>query len=150
MTSHYRPRRVIKKLRDAFPAEWRGDGGGQAAAGEMVARNQREWEEMWKANFGHLRPLPKIPRLPPGKMAIAIFAGKTDARSHISVTGIGDSGGATTVRWKETPGSGPRCAGHKFQPYLLKFIEKTGNTVAFVREQTPPPASPAPKGPQPA
>lgn len=151
MGSSRRPRRVIKKLRSAFPAEWHSDKSNQSEPGQYAVKNQRDWEKLWKAAFGHMEPLPKIPKLPPGKMAIAIFAGKTDKRARISVTAINEGPGKTIVHWQSNDNVQKNDEGKTFQSCLLKLIDKTTNKVVFTEkpsiEQPAPPVPP--KGPRP-
>lgn len=156
MGSSRRPRRVIKKLRSAFPAEWHSDKSNQAEPGQYAVKNQRDWEKLWKAAFGHMEPLPKIPKLPQGKMAIAIFTGKSDKRARISVSAIQEGPGKTIVHWQNNDNvqHHKHDEGKTFQSCLLKLIDKSTNKVVFSEkpsiEQTPPAAAhnPQRKGPR--
>lgn len=151
MASSRRPRRVIKKLRSAFPAEWRSDKSNQSEPGQYAAKNQRDWEKLWNAAFGHMEPIPKIPKLPAGKMALAIFTGTSSKRASISVNALNEGPGKTIVHWQASDNPQKHDDGKTFQSCLLKFIDKSTNKVVFTEKpsvvQHAPPA--AKKGPRP-
>ena len=126
------PKRVIKKLRSEFPTEFAGDHCGVEQPGEFVATNQKEWKQMWDAAHSHMHPIPKAPKLPKGKMAVGIFTGQTSYRTNIGVTGVESANGTTTVNWESGGGHpGGTMATVMYESYLLKFIDKTDDHVAF-------------------
>lgn len=123
------PHRVIYKLRSAFPTEWHGEQSGVEHAGQFVARDQKEWKQLWDAAHSHMYPIPKAPKLPRDKMAIAIFHGQTHDSVTLSITGVQVEPRKTVVEFeadaRSTGGTAQR------EPYLLKFIDRTANKVEF-------------------
>jgi hypothetical protein len=147
MTKSHAPKRVIKKLRSEFPAEFRGNHCGVEQPGQFVATNAKEWKQMWEAAHSSMHPVPKAPKLPKGKIAIGIFTGQTSQRQVINVTSVESESGTTTVNWE----SGNAAAGGTImtgmhENYLLKFIDKTDDHVVFSHKPAAPVSTPGGPG----
>jgi hypothetical protein len=134
------PRRVIYKLRSAFPTEWRGEQSGVESAGQFVARDQKEWKQLWDAAHSNMYPIPKAPKLPRDKMAIAIFHGQTNESVTIRMTGLQVEPRKTVVEFEAD--SRPTQATVQREPFLLKFIDRTDKKVEF--RQQPATSRPGP------
>jgi len=146
MTKSHAPKRVIKKLRSEFPTEFRGDHCGVEQPGQFVATNAKEWKQMWDAAHSSMHPIPKAPKLPKGKMAVGIFTGQTSQKQVINVTGVASEDGTTTINWESGNASpGGTMATVMHENYLLKFIDKTDDHIAFSHK----PAAPVSTGPGP-
>lgn len=128
-------RRVIHKLRSAFPTEWRGEHSGVEAAGQFVGRDQKEWKQLWDAAHSNMYPIPKAPKLPKDKIAIAIFTGQTQDAVAIRVTGVQAEGRKTVVEFEAASRpvlsiNGATATAQR-EPFLLKFIDRTNNKIEF-------------------
>ncbi len=141
-------RRVIHKLRSAFPTEWRGEHSGVEAAGQFVGRDQKEWKQLWDAAHSNMYPIPKAPKLPKDKIAVAIFTGQTNEAVTIRVIGVQPEPRRTVVEFEAASRpilslSAPNTvATVQREPFLLKFIDRTDNKIEF--RQLPATARPGP------
>lgn len=141
------PRRVIYKLRSAFPTEWRGEQSGVEQSGQFVARNQKEWKQLWDAAHSNMYPIPKAPKLPRDKMAIAIFHGQTNESVTIRMTGLQVEPRKTVVEFEADSrpvmlGAHSTTATVQREPFLLKFIDRSDKKVEF--RQQPATSRPGP------
>ena len=136
------PRRVIYKLRSAFPTEWRGEQSGVEHAGQFVARDQKEWKQLWDAAHSHMFPIPKAPKLPRDKMAIAIFHGQTNESVTIRMTGLQVEPRKTVVEFEADSRPVQGTAAVQREPFLLKFIDRSDKKVEF--RQQPATSRPGP------
>ncbi len=141
-------RRVIHKLRSAFPTEWRGEHSGVESAGQFVGRDQKEWKQLWDAAHSNMYPIPKAPKLPKDKIAVAIFTGQTHEAVTIRVIGVQTEPRKTVVEFEAASRpilslSAPNTvASIQREPFLLKFIDRTDNKIEF--RQQPAIARPGP------
>jgi hypothetical protein len=122
-----------------FSQEWKGAHCGIHTPATYVARTQQEWEKLWNTTHSNSFPAPTTPKLPKGKMAIGIFTGQSSSSRDISVTGIDDTNGTTTVHWnaQAAKGGGGMMTTVMHEPFLLKFIDKTDSNITFSRDTGP-------------
>ncbi len=126
------PKSAKKDFSNAV-SEWKGGHCGVHAPATVVAKTQSEWKQLWDETFSNTFPAPKAPKMPKGKMAVGIFTGQRSAPSELSVTGVEDANGTTTVKWKQESFSSMLAVMH--EPFILKFVDATNNAVSFVKEQ---------------
>ena len=115
--------------------EWKGGNSGVYKSGTTIARTQAEWEDLWNATNSNTYPRPKAPQMPEGKMAIGIFAGQISYPKDITVRSVVDNGSDLTVNWTAESASTMLCV--MFEPYLLKWIDKSDKDVSFFEQATP-------------
>lgn len=123
------PRRVIYKLRSAFPTEWRGEHSGVEHAGQFVARDQAEWKQLWDAAHSNMYPIPKAPKLPRDKMAVAIFHGQTNDSVTLCISNVQAEPRKTVVEFEADTRAVLSTA--QREPFLLKYIDRTPHKVEF-------------------
>lgn len=121
--------------KQAFSAEWAGNGCGGPSKGTYVAKTQAEWEKLWDSANGNLFPAPRAPKLPKNKMAVGIFLGSQSGPAEVKVTKVEDNNNKTNITWHSVGRASMLCVMH--EPYLLKLIEKTDNPVVFTKENPP-------------
>jgi hypothetical protein len=137
-------KKPVKELKKEFPSkaagEWKGVHCAVHHAGHYVAKTQAEWENLWDTTFADQHPAPAAPKLPRGKMAVAIFTGQSSGPAEINVTRLEHTEGVTNVVYTVEHKSSMLCVMN--DPYLIKWVDKTDDAVAFTKE-SPRPAAPA-------
>jgi hypothetical protein len=130
-------------LKKSFPqpqGEWKGNHCAVHHAGHYVAKTQAEWENLWDTTFADQHPAPAAPKLPRGKMAVAIFTGQASSPADINITRIEHTDGVTNIVYTAEHKSSMLCVMN--DPYLIKWMDKTDDAISFTKE-SPRPAAPA-------
>lgn len=131
-----------KPSQDFNKGEWSGRFSGVTTPGQFIAKTQEEWETIWNAAHSSVSPAPKAPKLPKGKMAVAVFAGQTSASINLAIESVSEKNGTISVEYSQTANRASMLA-VMTEAYVLKFIDHSDLPVTFTKAQK----NPAPQSP---
>lgn len=124
------PDRSLAPADAASGTYWHGDQSRSTQRAAMVARNDRDWAELW-ARVGEAAPS----GLPGGRMAVAIFLGRRDTAGYgVVIERVAVENGGTVVTYREqVPGPAQSVALALTHPYAIRLVDAADGPVEFRR-----------------